>query len=290
MTRESTIRLTRVSEVRQLLGDLNIRPSRRLGQNFLVDRNIREILLRSADVSSQERILEIGPGLGVLTERLLRMAKGVVAVEKDHRLAEFLRRRFADEDGLELVCGDALELGVSRVLRGGVTKVVANLPYSVGTRMLVDMVRADEAPARIVVTVQQEVGERLAAATGSPQYGLLSVWTQLAFRVETVKIVSPTCFWPRPEVSSVIMSMHRRVEPLLAPARRRILYDLTKVAFSQRRKQLATVLGRALLPVEAPAPRVRGVLLALGLGEKARAEELGVDDWCALVNALTSGT
>jgi len=285
-----TTRLTSVSDVRQLLQVIGVRPSKALGQNFLVDGNIRGILLRAAQVSPDDAVLEVGPGLGVLTERLVQTAKRLVAVEKDGRLVDFLRRRFPRESRLELVHGDVLDLDLDSLLRSGLWKVVANLPYSVGTRILVTLFRVSEPPARLVVTVQREVGARLCAEAGGREYGLLSVWAQMTYHVNRLKTVSPSCFWPRPDVTSAIVSMRRRGEPLLEGAARRAFYELTKAAFSQRRKQLATVLARGPGTCRIPAERIRGALQGVGAEKTARPEALSVDLWCRLVNALTSPT
>jgi len=156
----------KLSELRSLLNEMDFHPSRALGQNFLIDGNILDILLDAADVRHRDEILEIGPGLGAVTEALVDSARRVVAVEKDRRLYEHLRERFKDKPKLELICADMLEVDTEALLKTGFNKVVSNLPYSAGSRILINLAMAEAAPERIIVTVQQEVAERLAAQAG----------------------------------------------------------------------------------------------------------------------------
>ena len=276
---------TRPTEVRAALHELGVRPSKALGQNFLIDRNILDILLGAAELSADDVVLEIGPGLGVVTGELLSAARRVVAVEKDGRLSEFLSRAFAGSRKLELIHADALTLDFNRVF-AGVNKVVANLPYSVGSRLLVECFRADTPPALIVVTVQEEVAQRLAAPPDDPARGLLSVWAQLAHAVRLVKRVSSTCFWPAPEVGSAIVSLRRHARPLATPDVKALFFDLTRRAFTYRRKQLATVLHRAPPPLRVGADATSPLLHSVQIDPAARPERLSVEDWLRLAGAL----
>ena len=274
--------LTSPSQVRRLLESLGVRPSKSLGQNFLIDRNILDILLRSADISPDDQVLEVGPGLGVVTERLATMAQRVVAVEKDHRLYAYLCRRFAGAGNIALISGDMLEIGAADLLSSGLNKVVSNLPYSVGTRILVDLLQAAHAPAVVVATVQREVAERLAAPPGGRAYGLLSVWVQVDYGVETVKHISGTCFWPRPEVSSTIVRLLRRRISGCPQVDRKAFYDLTRHAFSTRRKQIGTILQTLRRAGGEGRTAAAADLARIGIDPKARPENLSVDDWLRL--------
>ena len=276
--------LTSLSDVRALLSELSIRPSKPLGQNFLIDRNILEILIHAADLQEDDRVLEIGPGLGVVTEALLAGCSGVVAIEKDRGLYGHLVARFHEEPRLTLFHGDALDMwakGFRKV--PSFNKVVSNLPYSVGTRILMNFVIAESPPERLVVTVQKEVAQRLAAATGDVDYGMLSIWAQLLFEVRIVKTISPSCFWPRPEVKSCVVSLSRHDQCRPSFAGRQRLYELTRIAFKQRRKQLAPVFGQAA-GIGGSREAWREVLKDLGLDEKIRPEMVSVDNWCRLLD------
>lgn len=273
--------LTSPAAVRALLDELGLRPRRSLGQNFLIDRNILGVLVGAAGLSERDQVLEIGPGLGVVTGELIARARRVVAIEKDARLFAFLQAEFAACPALELVHADALDVDTAALFRAGVNVVVANLPYSVGSRLIAEFVGAEAGPERIVVTVQREVADRLAARPSSRAYGLLSVWTQRAYDVTLVKRVSATCFLPRPEVSSAILRLTRRAAAPARPDEMRRFRELTKSVFGQRRKQLASLLCR--LPGEGwDAGRCRALLAEMRLDPQARPEDLGPDEWWTL--------
>jgi len=280
-----------------LLAELGIVPNKVLGQNFLIDRNVLGILLNALEPRPDDAVLEIGPGLGVVTEELAGRCRHVVAVEKDERLHAYLGTRLGDRSGLELRCADMQEEDAGRLMATGWAgcraergdKVVSNLPYSVGSRILVNLARLGEPPSRIVVTVQEEVGRRLTAREGDGDYGMLSVWLGIMYEPKLVKAVSPNCFWPRPEVRSAIVCMDRREPGLLGKEQREALYGLTKLAFAQRRKQLATTLGSAGSGTGLDSGGVRDLLSSIGASPDARPEALSIDRWCAIARAFTAG-
>jgi len=273
------------STVRSLLAQLDVHPSRRLGQNFLVDRNILGILVEAAGLAAGDQVLEVGPGLGVVTRELLGIARRVVAVEKDARLCDFLRAELGDAAGLELRHADALDLDAEELFGSGINVVVANLPYSVGSRILADFVTCGRRPERMVLTLQKEVADRLAAPPGDAACGLLGVWTQHAYAVTRVKTVSPGCFWPRPEVGSAIVKLKRRDAAPGTRTEEEFFRRVTKAAFSRRRKQLAAVLPRVLGPAcDAAACRV--ALAQAGVDPASRPGDLDADRWWTLCGCL----
>ena len=274
------MKLTRPSDVRALLAAMDFHPSRLLGQNFLIDANILNILFEAAALTPRDAVLEVGPGLGVLTEGLLERAGRVVAVEKDSRLFQWLENTYAQSPKLGLIHSDILDVDLTPLLAGGVNKCVANLPYAIASRFLVELMGAARAPERIVVTVQLEVAERLAAAPGTHDYGLISVLAQLAYTVSIHKRISPTCFWPAPEVTSAILLMVRRDEPLVAVDDRAALLQLLKLCFSKRRKQIgATLRGEKFADVDR-------ILADLAIPPMARPENLAPADWAGLSRRL----
>ncbi|MCE9612694.1 MAG: 16S rRNA (adenine(1518)-N(6)/adenine(1519)-N(6))-dimethyltransferase RsmA [Lentisphaerae bacterium] len=274
----------RPSQVQRLLAELDFRPHKSLGQNFLVDRNILDHLMASAAIEPTDTVLEIGPGLGAVTQALLARARRVLAVEKDPRLYAFLRRRFGGAAHFHLIEGDMLDASVDALAWPGeglvrIDRVVSNLPYSVGSRILVDLVRAVHRPRGIVVTVQKEVAERLAGGPGGGSYGLLSIWVQRAYEVTLVRTIGPRCFLPEPEVKSAIVRLQARTGEAAEPL---AFYALSRQAFAQRRKQIARTLATGGRTPEA----VRAALALVGATPLARPEELTPPQWSALVKAL----
>ncbi|MCK5850024.1 MAG: ribosomal RNA small subunit methyltransferase A [Kiritimatiellae bacterium] len=275
--------------VRNLLDELNVHPSKALGQNFLVDRNVLTILLKALTPGKEDNILEIGPGLGVITERIVKKCSRVIAVEKDRRLYQHLSERFQTAKNVSIVCADIMDMDIRAVIHGAFTggsvidKIVSNLPYSVGSRILMDIVRLDFPPAKIVITVQKEVADRLSAEAGTKVRGLLGVWAQLLYDVTIVKTVSRTCFLPRPEVESAIVQMNRRDESELTSVQRKMFYGLTKFSFTQRRKRLTTVLHNAPGDLHVERGRAKHILSDMGISESVRPEEISNTEWCGLV-------
>ena len=278
-------KLTRPSEVRAWITEQQFLPSKVLGQNFLIDENILRIMIDSAEVTPTDGILEVGPGLGILTEPLISNARQVIAIEKDKRLAAYLAEAFADRDTFSLIQADALKINLAEIKDAHrLNKFVSNLPYSVGSRVLVECFLLAEGFDTLVVTVQLEVGERLAAKVNTSEYGLLSIWAQTDYRVTLAKRISPSCFHPRPQVTSAIVVLqreHNRRAQMKNPA---IFDSLIRHAFSRRRKQLGTILagfhiaGAGVTPVDA--------VTALGINPARRPETLTVDEWVALADAI----
>lgn len=269
------VNLTRPTEVRALLERLSFKPSRVLGQNFLIDGNILRIMLDAAALGPNDVVLEIGPGLGVLTGPLLERAGRVVAIEKDDLLYAHLRDALGGAPNLTLLHADALACDLTGLLAEGVNKVVANLPYSVGTRVLVELCHAPARPARMVVTVQREVGERLAARPGCRDYGLLSVFAQLDYDISILKRIARTCFFPAPQVESAIVVLARRARPL--PVRDEAAFRaLVKHCFEHRRKQLGALVRDAAAFARA------------AIDPQRRPETLAVEDWIRLANAIAA--
>jgi 16S rRNA (adenine1518-N6/adenine1519-N6)-dimethyltransferase len=279
-------RLTSPADVRRALESIGVRPSRRLGQNFLIDRNIRDILLTAAGLAAHETAFEIGPGLGVVTEGLAERAGALRALEKDPRLAAWLTSRFTDRPGVRIVEGDALDADLDPLLADAAC-CVSNLPYVTGNRILVRLAQHARRPPRLAVTVQWEVAQRLAARPGEAEYGLLSVWIQQDYSVRVVHRVSPTCFWPVPEVTSAIVSLQRRPD---APGRagvRDTFYAITRTAFTHRRKQLLPALAGGRRPRGEDAARLEAALASAGVRAETRPESLDPGRWWALADALT---
>ncbi len=283
-----SVNLSSPSQVRDLLRRLDFQPSRVLGQNFLIDGNTLRIMVDLVGATSGDIVLEVGPGLGVLTAPLLERAQRVIAVEKDRRLFEHLHTRFTGVDALTLVHGDILEILPAQKLLGQITKVASNLPYSIAGRFLVDLSLASPPPPLAVLTVQQEVADRITAAHGVKAYGALSVFLQTAFRVRTHRTVPPSCFFPRPQVQSAIVVLERREEAKGGDPSAGTFRQLVRHAFSQRRKQLAVLLSRAPGSLRLPKEEAIAELQAMGLKADARPEEVAPEGWLELARRLAA--
>jgi 16S rRNA (adenine1518-N6/adenine1519-N6)-dimethyltransferase len=280
--------LTSPSCVRDLLAQIGLLPSRQRGQNFLIDRNILDILFDVADVGPDDTVLEVGPGLGVVTERLVALAHRVVAVEKDTKLFNFLAQHFQEQVNLTLMHADILDVPLDQSPVAGITRMVSNLPYSVGSRVLVDLAQQPRPPARMVVMVQEEVSQRMAAGPKTREYGLLSLWLQLRYTVTVCRRVKPSCFFPPPEINSSIVCMDLLPQDLLAAPLRPLFYDLSRVLFQHRRKQVGSILTHAVGRELWDTVDVDGWLAACGVNRTARPEALAMEDWCRMTQVLAA--
>ena len=258
----------------------DIRPNRELGQNFLVDSNILEVIGRAAALEPEDVVLEIGGGLGVLSEYLAQRVAHVHVVEIDRRLEAALRDATDPHANISLHFADALTLDLA-ALDPPATKVVANLPYGIATTALLRTVQELPSVTTWIAMVQREVGERLAAAPGSGAYGLPSVLAQLACDVRVVRRIARGVFFPVPNVDSVLVGL-RRHGPAAAPEVR----ALAAAGFAHRRKALPRSL--ALAPGAAPGvrDRARAALEEMGLPADVRAERLAPGQFQELAQRL----
>jgi 16S rRNA (adenine1518-N6/adenine1519-N6)-dimethyltransferase len=280
--------LTSPREVGERMRQLGLEPNPLLGQNFLIDANIRNQILNTSGAGAGDTVLEIGPGLGVLTEGLLERGAKVVAVEKDSVLYAHLQEHLGANPRLELIRADFLDLDPTRWSRSAISQVVANLPYSSGSRMIVELAQLIDPPIALTLTVQLEVAERLAAGPGGRQRGLLGVLVQRWYTVRIVKTISGACFFPAPEVRSAIVRLDRIDLQPAEGVRLALFCRVAKAAFSQRRKQIRVILGRVevsgYLPLDAVG--VERILAGAGIKPQSRPEELTVGQWDALAGQL----
>ncbi len=278
------------SEVKDWCISNGFHPNKTLGQNFLIDRNSIDAIVSAAGVEKSSRILEVGPGLGALTRSMLDMGAKVKAVEKDARLAELLASS-CDEygDSFELICADMLDLSLDELLAEPFDAFVSNLPYSVGTRILLDLIRHQNAPALCVVMVQREVAERFAAKPGDDARGQAGVWVQLDYEVELLRTVKPTCFWPKPEISSTVVRLTRKAQQPIPADVRRAFERITKLAFMHRRKQLGAIMRQAKAELGlADDELVLKWFASAGIDPVLRAESLSGDEWLSLASSLVA--
>ena len=266
-----------------LLARLELHPSRKLGQNFLVDENCLEALVRVANPVAGERVLEIGPGAGALTERLLAAGCQVTAIEFDRRLHDYLAEHFADIPGLRLLQADACRVDYNALFpqESGTFRCIANLPYSCASVLLAKLATLANPPSELHVLLQREMAERLIALPGSDAYGALTVRIAFRYQAKIARMVPAGVFFPQPEVDSAFVSLVRRpevpAEPLLDKAD-----SLVNAAFAQRRKQARKLLERFF-----PNGLFPQLLTAHGFAPEARAEEFSPQDFLAFAKEVS---
>jgi 16S rRNA (adenine1518-N6/adenine1519-N6)-dimethyltransferase len=270
----------KLSDMREILAERDIQLTKSLGQNFLHDENQLRKIVEAAELSKTDKVLEIGPGLGPLTELLLEKAGEVLAIEKDLRLVEFLRERFPK---LNLLHADALEFLEDEKHDWSDWKLVANLPYSVASPILVELACGARAPKKIVVTLQLEVAKRLMAQANDDDYGILTLLVQLDFAPQNFFKIPPECFFPSPDVDSACVILDRREQPLLPENLRANFVKIVKRAFSQRRKMMLK-----LLKADWQLEKLTRAFAELKISPLERAEKLSLEQFVKLTKLLNN--
>jgi 16S rRNA (adenine1518-N6/adenine1519-N6)-dimethyltransferase len=256
-----------LTEIRARLRELGVHPSRRLGQNFLHDQNLARRIVELAELPPDEPALEIGPGLGALTE-FIPNSERLTLIEKDHRLAGYLRERFPQATVIEADALEAIQNPKSKI-----QNYLGNLPYSVASPLIVRLCERDLRPSRMVFTVQREVADRLIARPSTPDYGLLTLLTQPFYEIRIARKIPPSVFWPEPKVASAVVTMLRRPsQPFSQPQAETFFREILHQAWQKRRKQLGTIFR------DGPC---------LDLDPAKRPEEVPVEGW---VGACLGGT
>jgi len=271
----------KLSEMREVLTRRDIQLTKSLGQNFLHDANQLQKIVEAAELSKADKVLEIGPGLGPLTELLLEKAAEVLAIEMDRRLVEVLRERFTSAKNLNLLHADALEFLRREPRNWSDWKLVANLPYSVASPILVELAQSPRRPERMVTTLQLEVAQRLMAQADDDDYGVLTLLVQLDYEPRASFKIPADCFFPAPNVDSMCVVLQRRARPLLADGQRAAFVKIVKRAFSQRRKMMLK-----LLKQDWAADKLAAAFAELSISPQERAEKLSLEQFTKLTTAL----
>lgn len=272
-------------QLRRLLGSEGLRPRKSLSQNFLTDAATLDTIVDAAELQPGDRVVEIGPGLGVLTRRLLAAGASVLSVELDARLAAYLRRELDGVEGFELIEADALDLHPREMFAGEGFKVVANIPYHITSPLLHAFLEGDRPPELTVLLVQAEVADRVAAPPGQMSY--LSVFVQNVVSAEVVARVPAHAFEPAPAVDSAILRLRRRQDPAVPPGPgREPFYRIVQAGFRQRRKQIHNGLGREL---QLDRDALEAALEACNITPDRRPQTLSVDEWAQLSFRLAPG-
>lgn len=262
-------------EVKRFAAELGLTPSKRLGQNFLIDENILKKIIEAADLKKEDTVLEIGPGLGILTKELASRSGKVMAIEKDKKLVSMLHEKFKDIKNLKIIEGDFLKTDISKLNLLAGYKVVANLPYSITGAAIRKIMEADPAPSMAVLMVQKEVTEKICAKPGD--MSLLSLSVQYYGISKLLFKVSRNSFWPVPKVDSAVVKIifvKNKESEIRNQADK--FFRLARAGFSAPRKQLQNNLANGL---HISKEKAAELLRQAGLDPKARPEELSVEDW-----------
>ncbi len=278
--------------------EAGIHPRGKLGQNFLIDMNLQRLLLESAELGPNDVVLEVGTGTGSLTVLMAGQADTVVTVELDPQLHQLAGEELFDMENVVMLRHDILKNknllnpAVTEVVdkylaadSGRQLKLVSNLPYNVATPIITNLLASDVPPALMVVTIQKELADRMTAGPGNKDYGALSIWLQSQCRVEVVRVMPPTVFWPRPKVTSAIVRIEFDKELRARIPDPKFFHTFVRSMFFHRRKFLRSNLLGAFKG-QLSKPQVDGIMVGQQIEGNARSEQLDVDAMLALSAAV----
>ena len=278
--------------IQQLMKEHHISARKKYGQNFLIDANILRQIVEAAEINKEDLVLEIGPGLGALTEQLLKAAGKVVAVEVDQVLIPILQENLKDYTNLVLLNDDILKVDLDELLQkegdGRKAKVVANLPYYITTPIVAELLEKQNNLESITVMVQKEVAQRMQEGPSSKAYGALSLLVQYYAKAELMMTVSSSCFIPKPDVDSAVIRL-KIYEPKDRPVQtmhEKEMFELIRAAFNQRRKTLLNAVGNAA-NLSYSKEQIREALSKMGKEETIRGEALTLQEFAELTELLT---
>lgn len=273
-----------------ILQKYNFRFQKKYGQNFLIDRGVLDRIISAAEITGEDCVLEIGPGIGTMTQYLAERAREVVAVEIDRNLIPILEDTLASHDNVTVICEDILKVdigGIAEERNGGrPIKVVANLPYYITTPIIMGLFESRVPLKSITVMVQKEVADRMQVGPGTKDYGALSLAVQYYAKPEIVANVPPNCFIPRPNVGSAVIRLTRHETPPVRVTDEKKMFALIRASFNQRRKTLANALGNAP-ELGISKESVAGALEKMWLLPTVRGEELTLEQFAELSELLS---
>lgn len=273
-------------ELHKFLDELGVRPQKRLSQNFLVDGNILKKIVKTAEVSPDDLVVEIGSGPGSLTEELLASGAELIAVEKDRVFAKALERLKTREGKLDIYCDDIMTFPLDEILRsklpeGKKAKVIANLPYHLTTPIVAKLVEKRNLLSSLVLMVQDDVAKRFVASHKTSEYSSFTIFLNFFTDPKYAFKVTRHCFYPAPKVDSAIVVLNLKEPPLVKS--QEAFFQMTRTAFNQRRKML-----RSSLKEIYPSERVEAALMHIGISRQSRPEELSLNNFLELYSYLTS--
>ena len=276
------------SSTKELLKQFDFRMTKRLGQNFLIDKNILDEIIEGAELTKDDYVLEIGPGMGSMTQKLCESAGKVVAIEIDKKLIPVLSVTLAEYDNITVINGDILKLDLKEVLKehfgDSKAKVIANLPYYITTPIIMKLLEEKLDLQSITIMVQKEVGDRIKAVPGGKVYGALSVAVQYYAKPSQVLFVPPQSFIPQPDVDSIVLKLDILPKPAVEVESESLFFKVVKASFGQRRKTLLNALtaGNFGLSKE----QMKEVLISVDVEENRRGETLSLQEFANIANKL----
>jgi len=266
-----------------LMDEYEINPKKSLGQNFMHDPNTLEKIIETAELMPDDTVVEIGPGTGSITELLAQSARHVVAIEVDERLMPILEERFADTSNVYIVFNDVLKTDILQLVGPKDFVVVANVPYYITSAILRHLLEPYRKPRTIVMTMQQEVADRLVAQPGDMT--VLAVSVQFYGKPKIITRLKPAVFWPRPDVDSAVIKIDTYDEPIVDVPDDKLFFRVVRAGFSMKRKQLKNSLSGGL----SIKSKIAGSYLEeAGIEPKRRAETLSLEEWAALTRVVAS--
>ncbi len=271
--------------IRQELKEYGLIPKKGLGQHFLIDRNILNKIIQTAQVNEKDIVLEVGPGLGEMTVELAKKAKKVIAVEIDPKLLEVLKKKVMDYPNVEVVKGNILKLNFDKLLHQekGLVKVVANLPYQISTPLLFRFIESRHLFFTLTLMLQKEVAERMVASPGGKDYGPLSIFVQLASNISISFFIKSTAFFPPPKVESAVIHINWKEKPLVEIKDEEWFKKIVKGCFGYRRKTLTNALRHSGLPLP-PDTELR--IKNIDIDPQRRPETLTIQEFVNLAEVL----
>lgn len=266
-----------------ILNKYGLRANKKLGQNFLINESIIYDIVKKANVTKEDVVIEIGPGLGSLTKELINNAKKVIAIELDPNMIDILKSRFGIFDNFEVIYGDVLKIDLEELIKGyDSVKVVANLPYYITTPIIMKLLEDKLKIKSITVMVQKEVGERICATHKDKEYGAITVSVQYYSEPQIIIDVPKENFLPAPEIDSCVIRLDMREKPPVSLKDEKLFFRLVKGAFTQRRKTI----NNSLTCSGKSKEEIMAALNKLGIDSKLRAENLSIQQYADIANTL----
>lgn len=284
-------KLTSPQVIKQILADSGFRFSKSLGQNFLISDSVLEDMIYGSGINENTNVIEIGPGFGTLTQQLCQIAKKVVSVEIDDTVIPILTDNLKEFENLKIINADILKTDIKKLIEDefddGPVKVVANLPYYITTPIIMALIEQDLPIEMLVIMIQKEVADRIAAKPGTKDYGALGIAVNYYCETEVICNVPASCFIPQPKVCSSVIALKKRAAPAVEVDDKKQFFKVVKAAFAQRRKTLLNALSAGGI-LGKDKQSISDILKKAGIDEKRRGETLSMEEFALVVKEISN--